>query len=134
MSKETQKSEERRSPMSRQFTALRIMGTIFKILGWLVLILGVLAAIGSLLAGFTLGDQAAIPGVDLGGPLAGIAAFIVALVLAILQFLFFYAAGEAVYLALCIEENTRRSAYLLQQQVIPPEATYESPPAKGYRG
>jgi hypothetical protein len=133
MSKEAQKSKERRSPMSRQFTALRVIGTIFKILGWLALILGVLAAIGSLIAGFTLGDELTIPGVDIGGPLGGIAAFIVALVVAILYFLFFYAAGEAVYLALCIEENTRRSAYLLQQQVAPPESTYQPPSAPGYQ-
>ena len=119
--------------MSRQFTALRIIGTILKILAWLALILGVLAAIGSIIAGFTLGDELTIPGLDLGGPIAGIATFIVALVLAILYFLFLYAAGEAVYLALCIEENTRRTAYLLQQQGMPPEPAYQPPSAPGYR-
>ena len=119
--------------MSRQFTALRVIGTILKILGWLALILGVLAAIASLFAGFTFGDKLGIPRLAIGGPLAGIAAFIVALVVAILNFLFFYAAGEAVYLALCIEENTRRTAYLLQQQVVPPESTYQAASAPGYR-
>lgn len=115
--------------MSRQFTALRVVGTIFKILGWLVLILGLLAAAGALVAGLTLGDQLGLPGLDLGGPLAGIAAFVATLVIAIIYFLLFYAAGEAIYVFLCIEENTRRSAYLLQQQYAPPEPVY-SPPAE----
>jgi hypothetical protein len=119
--------------MSRQFTALRVVGTIFKILGWLVLIVGLLGAAGALVAGFTLGDQLGLSGLDLGGPLAGIAAFVVTLVIAIINFLLLYAAGEAVYVFLCIEENTRRSAYLLQQQYAPPEPAYSPPAEPDYR-
>ena len=48
--------------MSRQFAALRVMGTIFKILGWLFLIVGVLAAIGALVFGFALTDRLGSPG------------------------------------------------------------------------
>jgi hypothetical protein len=114
--------------MSRQFTALRGVGTIFKVLAWLSLIIGVLAAVGSLIFGFALTDQLGLPGIDLGGPMAGIAAFVVALVVAILYFLIFYAMGEVVYLFLCIEENTRRTAYFIQQQAAPPEPGYRPPP------
>jgi hypothetical protein len=113
--------------MSRQFTALRVVGTIFKILGWLFLIVGVLAAIGALVFGFALTDRFGIPGIDLGGPLAGIAGFVVALVVAIVYFLVLYAMGEAVYLFLCIEENTRRTAYFVQQQYAPPQPMYTPP-------
>jgi len=113
--------------MARQFTALRVMGTILKILGWLALIVGVLAAIGALVFGFALTDRFGIPGIDLGGPLAGIAGFVVSVVVAIINFLILYALGEVVYLFLCIEENTRRSAYFVQQQYAPPEPAYSPP-------
>ena len=110
--------------MARQFTALRILGTIFKVLGWLALIVGLLAAIGGLVFGFALTDQLGLPGFDIGGPLAGVAAFIVATVAAVLNFLLFYAMGEAIYLFLCIEENTRRTAYFIQQQYTAPDTAY----------
>ena len=113
--------------MSRQFTALRVVGTILKILAWLFLIVGVLAAIGALVFGFALTEQFGIPGIDLGGPLAGIAGFVVAVVLAVVDFLLFYAMGEAIYLFLCIEENTRRTAYFVQQQYTPPAPAYAPP-------
>jgi hypothetical protein len=123
--------------MSRQFTALRVIGTIFKILAWMSLILGLLVAIGALLAGFAIGDELGITGVEIGGPLGGIAAFIGGVVSALISFLLFYAAGEAVYLFLCIEENTRRAAYYIQQQAVPSEGSYSgspSTPAYGRQG
>ncbi len=114
--------------MSRQFTALRVVGTILKIVAWLFLIVGVLAAIGALVFGFALNERIGIPGIDFGGPLAGIAGFVVAVIIAVVDFLLFYAMGEAVYLFLCIEENTRRTAYFVQQQYAPPAPAY-APPA-----
>lgn len=115
--------------MSRQFTALRVVGTIFKVLAWLVLILGLLAAVGALLFGFALNEQLGIPSFDVGGPLAGIAGFVVSLVIAVLNFLLLYAVGETIYLFLSIEENTRRTAYFIQQQYAPPESDYPPPTA-----
>jgi hypothetical protein len=119
--------------MARQFAALRVVGTILKVLGWLSLIVGVLVAIGVLIFGFALTDQLGLPGIDLGGPLAGIAGFVAALVVGILYFLLLYAAGEAIYLFLCIEENTRRTAYYMEQQYVHPEPSYPesayAPPA-----
>lgn len=113
--------------MARQFMALRVVGTIFKVLAWLVLILGLLGAAGGLIFGFAVTDELGIAGLDIGGPLVGIATFVVAVVVAILNFLLLYAVGEVIYLSLCIEENTRRTAYLLQQQTMPPEPAYSPP-------
>jgi hypothetical protein len=110
--------------MERRFTALRIIGTVLKIIAWLMLILGILAAIGSLIAGFALTDQLGISTLNVGGPLAGIAMFVVVLVVAILQFLAFYAGGEFIYLFLAIEENTRRTAYFMQQQYTARQPAY----------
>jgi lipopolysaccharide export LptBFGC system permease protein LptF len=115
--------------MDRRFTALRVIGTILKVLAWIALILGLLAAIGSLVLGFTLNDQLGISGLDVGGPLAGIALFIAILVVAVLQFLFFYAAGEFLYLFLSIEENSRRTAFFMQQQYSYQQGGYASPPS-----
>jgi ABC-type long-subunit fatty acid transport system fused permease/ATPase subunit len=102
--------------MDRRFTALRVIGTVFKILAWITLILGLLGAIGMLVVGFTLSGAEGPLGLNLGGPLAGIAMFFVVLIIAIISFLSLYAVGESVYLLLSVEENTRRSAYILQQQ------------------
>ncbi|MEJ2296203.1 MAG: hypothetical protein P8Y23_15745 [Candidatus Lokiarchaeota archaeon] len=43
--------------MDRRFTALRVIGTIFKVLAWIALILGLLAAIGALVLGFVMESQ-----------------------------------------------------------------------------
>jgi hypothetical protein len=110
--------------MDRRFMSLRIIGTVFKILAWLALIFGVLGAIGALLLGFTLSDQEALLGLNLTSPLAGIAMFVVSLILAIISFLLLYAFGEFIYLFLSVEENTRRAAYLVQQQVASQQSVY----------
>ena len=62
--------------------------------------------------------------------MAGIAMFIGVLVISIFGFLSLYAIGESVYLVLSIEENTRRTAYIIQQQYSPTslQAPYAVPP------
>jgi hypothetical protein len=114
--------------MDKRFTALRVIATILKVLAWIALIFGLLAAIGSLVLGFTLNNQLGISGLDVGGPLAGIALFVAILIIAILQFLFFYAGGEFLYLFLSIEENSRRTAFFLQQQYTFQQGGYAAPP------
>lgn len=113
--------------MESRFTALRVIGIVFKIIAWIALIVGLLGAIGALFVGFTLSSQEGPLGLQLGGPLTGIALFVVALIIAIFNFMLYYAVGETIYLALSIEENTRRTAYLLQQQYMPRQPTYPSP-------
>jgi len=109
--------------MDRRFTALRVIGTVFKILAWISLILGVIAAIGMLILGFTLSEQSGLLGLELGSSLAGIAMFVVLLIITVFGFLVLYAIGESVYLFLSVEESTRRTAYLAQQQYT----TYQAP-------
>jgi hypothetical protein len=111
--------------VDRRFTALRVIGTIFKILAWLSLIAGLLGAVAALWAGFTLSSQAGFMG--LSGPLTGIATFVVALIIAIINFLILYAVGEFIYLFLSIEENMRRTAFFMQQQYTSQHPAYSSP-------
>jgi uncharacterized protein YacL len=119
--------------MERRFTALRIIGTIFKILAWISLLVGVLGAILALVAGFAMGWQEGLLGLDIAGPLAAVASFIVVLILAIFYFLLLYASGEAIYMFLAIEENTRRAAYLAQQQYMTYQSGYPPAPGSGYQ-
>jgi ABC-type long-subunit fatty acid transport system fused permease/ATPase subunit len=100
--------------MDRRFTALRIIGTVFKILAWISLIFGLLGAIGMLVLGLTLSGQQALFGLDLGGTMAGIAMFVVVLVISIFGFLSLYAI-------------TRRTAYIIQQQYS--SASFQAPHA-----
>jgi len=113
--------------MERRFTALRIIGTVLKILAWIALLFGILGAIASLVVGFGLSGQEALLGLDLAGPLGAIAMFIAVLIVAIFNFLVLYAAGEAIYVFLATEENTRRAAYILQQQYVTYQPGYPSP-------
>lgn len=111
--------------MDRRFTSLRVIGTVFKILAWITLILGLLAAIALLILGFTLSGESGLLGImDLNGPLAGVAMFVVFTIIAVFGFLSLYAIGESVYLFLSIEENTRRTAILVQQQYT---SSYQQP-------
>jgi hypothetical protein len=122
--------------MDRRFRVLRIIATIYKISAWVVLIVASLVALG------TLGVTAIgtfFPGSDPNAP--GIGPFIlgtfglgaVGIFLAgLLYFLFLYGIGEAIFLALAIEENTRESTMLLREvrqlSVAPPSAPLEPPP------
>lgn len=114
--------------MDRRFTALRVIGTIFKVLAWIALLVGLLAAIGALVLGFVMDNQLGTIGMGVGGPFAGIALFIALVILAILVFLSLYAAGEFLYLFLSIEENSRRTAFFMQQQYSFQQGGYASPP------
>jgi len=113
--------------MDRRFTALRVIGTVFKILAWISLILGIISAVGTLILGFTLSGQEGLFGLELGSSLAGIAGFVVLLIIAAFGFLVLYAGGESVYVFLSVEENTRRTAYLAQQQYTSSQAPYGPP-------
>ena len=113
--------------MDRRFTALRVIGTVFKVLAWTSLILGLMGAIGALVMVFLLSGPPSLLGLDVRSPLAAIAVFIVALIIAVFSFLSLYAVGESVYLILAVEENTRRTAYIVQQQYTSLQAQYPSP-------
>ena len=113
--------------MDRRFAALRVIGTIFKVAAWIVLILGLLVGVFALVAGFLLSGQLGLVGLDIGGPLAGIALFFVILIVSLFGFLSLYAIGESAYLLLSIEENTRRTAYFMQQEYTARQVVYPPP-------
>jgi len=110
--------------MENKFRILRIIGTLWKVLAWITLIGGILLAIGVLLTGI-LGsggmlmrqfgqDPSVMPGVV--GVVSGIAGFIITAIVSIIYFLLLYAVGELIYLLLAIEENTRRTMQLMQEE------------------
>jgi hypothetical protein len=110
--------------MEQRYTALRTVGTIYRVLGIIVgciTILGVIVTcISSVIGGGVLGslsNQYNYTGASLlsgmfGGLLMGVFFLIYGGVIALTLF----AAGEGVYLLLALEENTRRTAELLQQK------------------
>jgi hypothetical protein len=117
--------------MSRRFTALRVIGTLFKVLAWIDLILGLLVAILVLVLGLAVRLPLDIVDLERSGALVGVAAFVLILIVAVLLFLFLYAAGEFLYVFLSIEENTRRIAYYTQEQYRSQEPAYPAAPVAG---
>jgi hypothetical protein len=118
--------------MERRFTALRVIGTVFKILAWISLLVGILGAVAALIAGLSMEQQEGILGLNLVGPLGAIAMFFAVLIVAIFNFLALYAIGESIYLFLSLEENTRRTAYIMQQQYLSYQSAYPSAPPPSY--
>lgn len=107
--------------MEKRFRSLRIIGTVFKILAWATLVLGVLGGIiliiGGLATGFSgssaLGNDASGLGL-VAGLFTGLLGGVTTVICSLLGFLCLYAYGDAIYLALAIEENTRETAYYLK--------------------
>jgi hypothetical protein len=116
--------------MGRRFTALRAVGTMFKVLAWITLVLGLLLAALALVLGLTVGIPLGSLQIQSGAELIGIAASLLILIAAVLFFLMLYATGELVYAFLSIEENTRRTAYLLQQQYVAAQSAGSVPPSQ----
>jgi len=108
--------------MEKRFGALRVIGTILKVLAWIVLASGILGAIGMIITGglFSGGSRLGSLSSQFGGAavlaglLGGVAGAIGLLFVAVVEFLVLYATGDAIYLALAIEENTRETAWYLK--------------------
>lgn len=104
--------------VQKRFRALRIIGTFYKILAWIALLLGALGGValivGGGLGGVASVEQQGLAGL-LGGALAGSIGGLVFLIGGGIYFLVFYAVGDAIYLFLTIEENTRETSTLLRQ-------------------
>lgn len=96
--------------MEKRFRALRTIATIYKILAWLVLIFGVGVAL-AFFAHTLFGDAMAT---GLSGGAFELFSIIGVLLYACALFLVLYGAGEAIYLGLAIEENTRETSRLLR--------------------
>jgi membrane protein DedA with SNARE-associated domain len=117
--------------MEKKFRALRFVGTVYKVVGIIVGVLTAISAIGfcvfSILGGSlinsiinglgnTYGGSSAGPAGLFGGILGGVIVGVLILIYGGLISITLYAAGEGIYLAISIEENTRTTAYMLQQQ------------------
>lgn len=102
--------------MNSRFTALRVIGSLFKVLAWIDLVLGLLIAALVLILGLTVRLPLGLLDLEGGGPLVGVAGFVAVLIIAVLLFLLLYAGGEFIYVLLSIEENSRRTAYFSQEQ------------------
>lgn len=113
--------------MDKRFTALRIIGTIYKIMGVIAGIITIILALG-ICASSVFGGAAVdffgpefrdnmrplwMMGGALWGLFAGFGAILYGGGLAITL----YAFGEGVYLLLALEENTRMTNRLLQSQI-----------------
>lgn len=114
--------------MDTRFTALRVTGTVFRILAWITLILGVLSAIVLLILSFVLAPTLNLFNLSQQSAPVGIALFVLIVVISMLLFLFLYAAGEFLYLLLAVEDNTRRTAYIVQQQFLTAQPIVPPPP------
>ncbi len=115
--------------MDTRFTALRVTGTVFRILAWIALILGVLSAIVLLVLSFVLAPTLNLFNLSQQSAPVGIALFVLIVIISMILFLFLYAAGEFLYLLLALEDNTRRTAYIVQQQFLTVQPVVPPPPA-----
>mgnify|MGYP005837601559 CR=1 FL=1 len=109
--------------MEKRFRVLRLIAIVFKVLAWISLVGGILGglvmlALMALGGGSTLGDLGAMASL-MGGVIGGLMVFFMAVVASILSFIQLYAIGEAILLALAIEENTRETAYYLKGGTSP---------------
>jgi hypothetical protein len=112
--------------MEKRFLALRVCGTLSKILAWFFLIAGILLAFVALITGLTTNSLLDWINLPQSGTLLGVVAFLLLLILSILLFLGVYSLGELFFLALAVEENTRRAAYLAQQEFLSAQGAQQS--------
>ncbi len=107
--------------MEKKYTILRVIATLYKIVGVLVglgTILAVFFQIIGTAAGTTFLRQY---GVDLGasGPVVVFISAVVSLIAGALTALGIFAIGEAIYVLINLEENTRFTAILLRDRFYP---------------
>ena len=127
--------------METRFKILRFVGTLWKIIAWIVLVVGLLTSLGLLISSILGGEgiremfQRLAAGVVEELPawldwFGGVLLFLLSLVVALLNFLVLYAAGELIHLFLAIEENTRLAYEQLQwaQTGAAPTIAAPSPP------
>jgi hypothetical protein len=120
--------------VNRHYRALRITARIFQVVGIIIGILTIVAIIVSCI-GFAVGarnyrfdrnfywEWPPRVGPRVAAAIGGIAAFIYGGITALIL----YATGEAIFVVLAIEENTRATAQRLRREETPPPA---APPAQ----
>jgi hypothetical protein len=112
--------------MQQRYRPLRTIGTIFRILGYICLVLTIITVIGicggSVLFGTAIesnlqqyGGNTTGLGV-VGGAFWGVFLSLGAIIYGGIASLSLIAIGEGIYLLISIEENTRKTAYLVENQ------------------
>lgn len=96
-------------PFEKRYGALRGIAALCKILA---IVFAVLTVLSGLLSSSVYGDLLGI-----GGLLGGIIGLIVSLIPAAIVYIFWRVIGESISVQLDIEENTRRTAIFLEQQM-----------------
>lgn len=118
--------------MEKKYTVLRVIATLYKILGVLIALGTILIVILAIVGGAAGGGMMRQFGYnDYGG--GGAVLFITAIFMFLgggLSALGVYAVGEAIYLLIGLEENTRFTAVLLRDRFYTqPQAQPMMPPA-----
>ncbi len=98
----------------KRFRALRTIGNIYKGLGGVALLVTVVAALASVVSGGALGGIGGRASM-VGGLVTGGTGAVVLLVFGGLMALGLFGTGEAIFVILAIEENTRSEAELLER-------------------
>ena len=112
--------------MERRYHALRTIANIYRVLGYITLVLTILAVIAicgmSVLGGSALNSFAQQYGRPIngsgwvGGLLGGVIATIFVIIYGGVVSLALIAFGEGIYLLIAVEENTRKTALLVENQ------------------
>jgi hypothetical protein len=114
--------------MEKHFRVLRLIGTIYKIVGIVIGAFTILSALGicvtsvlggtafeNVLQGLNPNGGASGLGI-LGGVLGGVIASLIIIIGGGIYAISIYALGEAVYLLISLEENTRHTAAMLHKE------------------
>jgi hypothetical protein len=112
--------------MERRYHALRTIGNIYRVLGYIVLVLTILAVITicglSVISGNALESVSQQLGVNSSGSglagslLGGVLLSIVVIIYGGIVSVSLIAFGEGIYLLIAIEENTRKTTLLVENQ------------------
>lgn len=105
--------------MDKKFTALRIIGTVYKIAGVLIALGTVLVVIAMIVGGAAYGGGM-MDGFGFNGPAWVIIGVISTVIGGGLAALSIYAIGEGLELLINLEENTRFTAVVLRDRFYPP--------------
>jgi hypothetical protein len=126
--------------MERRYLGLRTIANIYRVLGYIVLVLTILAVLAicglSVASGTVFESVSQQIGVNsngsgvAGGIIGGLFVSFLALIYGGVISLSLIAFGEGIYLLISIEENTRKTAMLVQNQnrIIPPASQPQIPP------
>lgn len=114
----------------QRFGILRLIGTLLKVMAWVVLVgfllLALVVGLAGPIARQFLGDAGIQPDLLALGGAGGLIAGIFLMVIGLVLFFSFYAAGESIFLQLAIEENTRMTAALFLRAAEKADSTRET--------